>query len=378
VLATVVVLLAAGAAGAQPPCGSPPCGAPPVPATATVTVDCAAEESVQAALGTPGVELTVEIRGICHEDVVVERDDVTLSGRDPALDGLRGVSPDTRSLNAVLRITSSERVRVENLSIADGARNGVQVDDSSFLVDVVGCEITDTARDGVQASSGSSVVRVTDSTVTGHGRSALAAFNADFLQCVRCDLRTDAFTILSIVGSRVVVTDSTVEAGQFALNAAEGGALIEVNNSTVVSDAWSMGAQAGEVLVNPGTTFEGSMLALNQGLITLNGAVQTANVQGFNVVDVDSMLSAAGSSILGFTLVKELSGLALRDGSSLDGDLVCELAADAWCGDPSTGVTGTASCDHCATLAPAAAASVIGRGGAPAGFALPEMPVFDP
>lgn len=378
VVALLAALLASGPAEAQPPCGSPPCGGAPVPAMATVTVDCAAGESVQQALETPAVELTVEIRGICHEDVVVERDDVTLSGRSPALDGLRGVSPDPRSLNAVLRITSSERVRVENLSIADGARNGIQVDHSSVLVDIVGCEITDTGRDGIQASLGATSVRVTDSTVTDHGRSALAAFNADFLECVRCDLRTDAFTVLSVVGSRVIVTDSTVEGGIFAVNAAEGGALVALNNSTVVSDAWSMGAQAGEVLVSAGTTFEGSMLAFNQGLITLNGAVQTANAQGFNVVEVDSMLSAVGSSIRGFTLVKELSGLALRDGSSLNGDLVCELAGDAWCADASVDVTGTASCEHCATPAPAAAASVIRRGPAPAGPTLPAIPVFEP
>ena len=120
------------------------------------------------------------------------------------------------------------------------------------------------------------------------------------------------------------------------------------------------------------------MLAINQGLITLNGAVQTANAQGFNVVEVDSMLSAVGSSILGYTLVKEFAGLALRDGSSLDGDLVCELAGDAWCSDASADVTGTASCGHCTTPAPAAAASVVRRGGAPASFVLPEIPVFEP
>jgi len=183
------------------------------------------------------------------------------------------VSPDPGNLNAVLRITSSERVRMENLSIADGARNGIQGDDASVLVDIVGCEVTNTGRDGIQASSGSSVVRVTDSTVTGHGRSALAAFNADFLECVRCDLRTDAF----------------------------------------------------------------------------------------NLLGVDSVLSAVGSSILGYTVVEEFSELVLRDGSSLDGDLACQLGGDAWCGDASVDVTGTASCGHCATLAPAAAASVIRR-----------------
>lgn len=364
-IALCLVLPAVTATAAGPPCGSPPCAAPPVPAAATVTVDCDQGDSVQDALATPAGQLTVQIRGICQEDVAVERDDVVLSGRDPALDGLRGAATalgyPANVSHAVLRISGAERVRVENLSIADGVRNGIQVEDTSQAVDVVGCEITGMARDGLQATFDSTLVRIEDSTLTGHARAALSAFGADLVECVRCVLDGDEEGVLSVGSSRVVVTDSTVDSGQFAVIAAEGGALVSGTDSTFRSAAWAFGAQAGRVGLSGGA-FEGSVLAQAQGLVTLNGASHDANLQGFNVIDSHSAVRAVGSTLQGFTIVEDFSEVVLRDGSALDGDLVCQLGGDGWCADPVADVTGSANCGQCTTpaAAPATAASRTG------------------
>lgn len=70
--------------------------------------------------------------------------------------------------------------------------------------------------------------------------------------------------------------------------------------------------------------------------------------------------------------------LTLRDGSVLDGDLVCPLAGDAYCDDATVQVTGNAVCEHCSTpAAPLSAAAVIGTRDAHR-FPRPTVPVIEP
>lgn len=351
-------LLLAGAAGAQPPCGTPPCGGPPVPPTAVITVDCDAGDSVQDALTTPAAELTVEIRGICDEDVVVARDDVVLSGRSPALDGLRGVSPSPDFPNAVLRIVASERVRVENLSIADGFRNGIQINENSTQVTIDGCEVTGTGRDGIQATGDSSPIAILDTIVTDHVRSAVAGFDADFVECVRCTLDGDSFGLLSVVGARLIVRDSTVAGGSFAALAGDGGATISITDTVLASDVWGPAAvDTGQVFV-AGGSYSGSLLAERNGFLGLSGTTHTANARGFNFLGTSASASVSASTVLGFTIVEDFAAFTLRDGSTLDGDLICPLAGDAYCDDAAVQVTGGSSCEHCVA---ALAAPAIGK-----------------
>jgi hypothetical protein len=55
------------------------------PRTLTVAVNCSAAESINEALERKAEELIVEITGSCHEDVVIERNNVTLRGVTPGV-----------------------------------------------------------------------------------------------------------------------------------------------------------------------------------------------------------------------------------------------------------------------------------------------------
>ncbi len=58
-------------------------------------VDCAKGQSINAALARSRDAVVVEIRGMCAEDVVIERHRTVLRGRHPNQDGITGVGSAT-------------------------------------------------------------------------------------------------------------------------------------------------------------------------------------------------------------------------------------------------------------------------------------------
>ena len=83
------------------------------PRTLTVAVDCTATESINEALDRTADELIVEITGSCHEDVVIERNNVTLRGVMP------GATVVAASSTAIF-LDRVSRVSIENLSVQGG------------------------------------------------------------------------------------------------------------------------------------------------------------------------------------------------------------------------------------------------------------------
>src|SRR6185503_4060518 len=86
--------------------------------TTTVKVDCAKGDTINAALASnPKVQrLTIEISGMCHENVVVTRDRVTLRGSDPAHDGIQAAE-NTEFTDAALWVRAAALFTVENLTL---------------------------------------------------------------------------------------------------------------------------------------------------------------------------------------------------------------------------------------------------------------------
>ena len=121
---------------------------PPPPPTATVVVDCdkPIPDSINEALTTPAVELTVEIRGICDEFVKVTRSNVILRGAtQPAPDALISPLPDGIHFTGSLPIPNALFVRdtfsvtIENLSLTSRT-GGLSVGDS-FSILVSNCRL---------------------------------------------------------------------------------------------------------------------------------------------------------------------------------------------------------------------------------------------
>jgi hypothetical protein len=81
----------------------------------TIAVDCGKGGSINNALKDTASKLIIQIRGVCHEDVVIARDDVTL----------RGVDPDATVVaqaNQAIRIDRASRVTLEDLKVTGSTK----------------------------------------------------------------------------------------------------------------------------------------------------------------------------------------------------------------------------------------------------------------
>ena len=97
------------------------------PTTATVFVDCNLGRTINNALKKPAVELTIEISGICIEDVEINRNNVTLRGTDPTVDGIK--SDPEGPMRQALTVRNVSMINVENLKLT-GAYIGIGINDS--------------------------------------------------------------------------------------------------------------------------------------------------------------------------------------------------------------------------------------------------------
>ncbi|HYN22537.1 MAG TPA: hypothetical protein VE078_16375, partial [Thermoanaerobaculia bacterium] len=97
--------------------------AAPAKAPVPKVVDCGKGDSLQKAIENSLDGDVLEVRGLCNENVRIERRRLILQGIDPAVDGIRGVVTDPPAA-AALEVWYSGFVRIENLSIRHTAAIG--------------------------------------------------------------------------------------------------------------------------------------------------------------------------------------------------------------------------------------------------------------
>jgi len=93
------LVLAQAPAGQGPPAGTP--GNVPLPDSVEVLVDCDNGDSINDALQTPAVHLTVRIKGFCVENVLISHlSSITLVGDsgDRTQDGIEGTAANDGEL----------------------------------------------------------------------------------------------------------------------------------------------------------------------------------------------------------------------------------------------------------------------------------------
>jgi hypothetical protein len=100
----------------------------------SILVDCAAGETVGGALAqatTTVGPLTITIKGLCAERVVITRDDTTLQGADPG-DGL--MSPGGIETAPLVRVDGAQRTVLQQLTLKPLAPDdGVELDRGAVL-----------------------------------------------------------------------------------------------------------------------------------------------------------------------------------------------------------------------------------------------------
>ena len=129
-------------------------------------VDCTHNNaSIQEAIDKSrnGTPVTVFVSGQCSENVLIEADDITLSGNGSGL-GTIGAW-----ISGSITIRGAQRVRVEYLHVT-GPGAGVVVTDGAAAT-IAHNELVDNESDGVSVAS-FSFARVEFNTITGNGRPA--------------------------------------------------------------------------------------------------------------------------------------------------------------------------------------------------------------
>ncbi len=322
----------------------------PNAASKSVNVDCTKGESIQAALDKNGGPVVISIHGVCIENVLVRQHEVTLSGTDPATDGIQGTAS-----GPALVIRSSDNTVVENLSISNSAAGGVLTSLSRVTMD--NCRVLNNHGRGIDASFAAIVV-ASNMTISFNQGPGIVARNSAEIFCIACraegnigfaGLATNA-GLLSYLRSEVIGTRGILASG--------GGAYADID---CVSDPsphpCSMQATAVAAYGSGGTAFlfesgdfTGSVLADSGGTAGLLGARQQSasnnNIDGLSNLTVDSG-DTGDSRLAGHTVLNAFSRALIRSTSTLAGSLQCNSASDAWIDPtvtraPGSSVTGCA------------------------------------
>ena len=331
--------------------------------SATVTVDCTKGETINAALTkNPGVRnLTVEITGMCIENVVVTRDHVTLHGTDPANDGIQAEFSDEIS-DVALWVRGAELVTVENLKLTGGFSGLLASNTGLTNTHLINCRLENNAAYGVQIEN--ALVQADDTTFSTNGNVNAGIFAGSRLQCTNCTLadpvgtgplgtiRVNAFVFTA---NRLLLMKSTLTNGGITSD----DSLVLVTDSTITG--------VPPVGANTIFAFGSSSIALTR--VTVNGGMQFnqgANVQLLGVTQTSTLNNqmddsayvrigdaspAAGgppsipSIVKGFA-IRNFARVTLLQTSRVTGNFVCSQGADAFCTTP-TNISGTSNCGQC-------------------------------
>lgn len=337
-------LLLALAAAAAPPFSVEPPSGPKGPPEKTVTVDCSKGKTIANALQAAAESLVIEIRGICDEDVYLNRSDVTLRGSDPNVDGIRGVKPADVP-GGVLTVERANNVVIENLGILDGLRDGLLLLDVGS-VQVLNSRIVGHDRFGLYSLDGN-IVRVFDTEIEA-GRWAVAA-TQDAI-CTRCTIHGGEIAWISFSGQQAIF-DSTLTSDDRGVWSQVDGHL-RVIRSTVNAPGLVVVSIENAVMILTDSTIDGGWMACEeQSSLTLRRSQQNSNSLGFNLFQRQAQVSVLdGSRLEGLQILEYFSTIAIDDGPSgtsvVVGDLACGSASDAWCPNAAMNVTG-ASCGQC-------------------------------
>jgi hypothetical protein len=334
-----------------------------------VHVDCAKGESVNDAISKnqTAQSLFVEVSGLCHENVVITRDRVTLHGTDPASDGIEAAD-DVESTDAAVWVRGAQNVALENLKLTGGfaGLTATSVNLPSILV--TNCRLEGNSAYGMQLET--SLVEAHDSSFGPNGNVNAGLFGGSRLQCSNCTLSdpqgsgalgTLSDNVLAFGSSHVLFDHCTVTNGPLGSN---DNALLLLADSSIAGlapNGLSVNAASSSTVSFTRVQVKGAMRFSQGTNAQLLGVTQTALPGAppatFNSLDDnayvrvgDASPSTGGppsiaSSVIGMNL-RNFSKFSLLQTSTISGNLVCSIGADAFCSTPSS-VSGTANCAQC-------------------------------
>lgn len=333
-----------------------PAGAQDQQTVWTIAVDCTAGQSINQALAQAAPVLTIDVRGLCEEEVVIRRDNVTLRGTDPSRDGIRSISETGRS---AVTIRSARQVQIENLRLAGGLRDGLHVSDSTDSIRVTNCLFE--GNDIWGASISDSSVEFVDTVFTGNaafaggaiGGGLIAARGSNVL-CTNCVIEINPepganLGAVAFSGSTLRLEQSRVSGDTAALAQDHSRVIVEATELTGAT--WAFQANSyGTVRINEGEFF-GPFLSMTYSTIELFAATQSFNpLQNFltdssKLISEPLLTSGVGTTLTGLTLMADYSTGRLTAGTVIE-ELTCRLGGDILCEgtQPRSVADGCSSC----------------------------------
>jgi len=189
----------------------------------TRVIDCARGDSIQRQIDNrnPDKSLTLVIRGICTEDVTVDRDDVTLAGEAPlAADKVIGT----------ISVPGAKRVLVRNLAVSSPTGAGIAAIDNA-AVRIEDSKLDQNATEGVSVRNGAqATIRRTSLSNNGQaggpdaGRGIHASHNGsvDVQDSPILNNRSDGVGVFNGSYARLVANtiegNGRIEAGEAGIN----------------------------------------------------------------------------------------------------------------------------------------------------------------
>lgn len=317
------------------------------PDTMTVVVDCGIGETIADALETPARELTVEVNGVCNENVLIRRSDVTLTGSDKTIDKIHGVTTGAEIEPPVVWILDAVNVGLEHLTIESGARNGIIAQASR--VDLTDCSIENNSRWGLIGANASEIGAI-DVTLSGNPTGAVAATTGTRIILENAELTGNAtgsyrYSVLASAASYVYLYDSTITSDR-AIQVFMSGFVFGQDTSITAADVALFSAEQGDInwFGFAGTpSISGAIQADWKALIWMENVNQTDAGSGEgNYLSRDSTAYFVDVTLQDFALNTFSNGTV--EGLSSLGDITCGAASDLYC----DGTTVTSStCSMC-------------------------------
>jgi nitrous oxidase accessory protein NosD len=245
--------------------------------TKTIEVECTKGETIARALrkGNEDKPLVVVVRGICSENVVIDRDDVTLQGNTSG-DGVTGLDPTKDTI----LIDGARRVVIDDL-IVTGGKNGITgTRGASFAVK--NSTIQNSA--GTPSSNGNGIdVRqnsqalVHNNLIENHpvyGISVNGGSNATITANTIRHCRDSGIGLVQSASARIGLTEDEAEAGNLIeLNRIDGIGIFDASSAVLYGNTIQNNGFEGAIVIGEGIFVgrKSSLRMLGRNTIRLNG-----------------------------------------------------------------------------------------------------------
>lgn len=322
----------------------------------TEKINCNKGESINKALAKSrgGASLVLEISGVCHENVVITSDRVTLRGADPAADGIAAVE-NAEFVDAAVWVKGAHLVALENLKLTGGFGGLLATDVSTPRLRVTNCRLEGN-RVGMLAQA--SIVEANNSVFGPNDGVNAEVFLGSRLACLNCTLADPQASAppganrnnVIVSASRLVLNQSTLTSGGIQSDQA----FVIASDSTIEAAAPNLpvlGTTGGSTVSLTRVHLTGQLVINQNTTAQLFGVTQSGSMSNqanhntfVRVASAPSPTGPVASDVGPFNL-NDFSNLALLDASKVAG-LNCNSGSNAFCSNPAN-VSGTSNCGLC-------------------------------